>query len=261
MSSAPPGGCGTDHGCEDSIRGAAMTERDVVNCADQIPRVSLLKTPKGRESTGIFAAQSYRRRHDCSSVRHSLLLFRVSSRASLELERDESVRNRKGIRLGAWDLIQPAGWARRPAGMAKPYSMDLCKRVVEAVERDGLSCNQAAARFDVAISTAIGWMNRYRETGSVAPGQIGGYRPKKLVGEYRDWLLKRCREREFTLRGLVGELAERGLGVDYRVVWAFVHEEKLSYADRQRARSPRRGAAASAMGVSERLCTVVPWVT
>jgi hypothetical protein len=26
----------------------------------------------------------------------------------------------------------------------------------------------------------------------------------------------------FTLRGLVGELAERGLKVDYRVVWAFV---------------------------------------
>ena len=74
--------------------------------------------------------------------------------------------------------------------------MDLPKRVVEAVERDGLSCNQAAARFDVAFSTAIGWVNRYRETGSVAPGQIGGYRPKKLVGECRDWLLKRCRERE-----------------------------------------------------------------
>lgn len=117
--------------------------------------------------------------------------------------------------------------------MAKPYSMDLRERVVEAVERDGLSCNQAAARFDVAVSTVIDWVNRYRQTGSVAPGQIGGYRPKKLIGEYRDWLLQRCREREFTLRGLVGELAERGLSVDYRVVWAFVHEEKLSYKKRR----------------------------
>lgn len=117
--------------------------------------------------------------------------------------------------------------------MAKPYSMDLRERVVEAVERDGLSCNQAAARFGVAISTAIGWINRYRRTGSVAPGQIGGYRPKKLVGAYRDWLLQRCRERAFTLRGLVGELAARGLRVDYRVVWAFVHEEKLSCKKRR----------------------------
>jgi putative transposase len=88
---------------------------------------------------------------------------------------------------------------------------------VEAVERDGLACNRAAARFEVAVSTAIDWVNRYRETGSVAPGQMGGHGPKKLVGEYRDWLLQRCRERDFTLRGLVGELAERGLSVDCRV--------------------------------------------
>jgi putative transposase len=116
--------------------------------------------------------------------------------------------------------------------MAKPYSMDLRERVVKAVEDDGLSCNQAAARFAVAISTAVDWVNRYRRTGSVAPGQIGGHRPKKLVGAHRDWLLQRCRERAFTLRGLVGELAERNLSVDYRVVWAFVHAEQLSYKKR-----------------------------
>lgn len=103
----------------------------------------------------------------------------------------------------------------------------------------GLSCNQAAARFDVAISTAIGWVNRYRETGSFAPDRMGGRRPKKLVGEHREWLLQRCRERAFTLRGLVGELAECGLSVDYRVVWRFVHDEKLSY--KKRRWSPANG--------------------
>ena len=117
--------------------------------------------------------------------------------------------------------------------MAKPYSMDLRERVVEAVERDGLSCNQAAARFEVAVSTAIGWINRFRRTGSVALDRMGGNRPKKLVGDYRDWLLQRCRDSEFTLRGLVAELAQRGLSVDYRVVWTFVHDEKLSYKKRR----------------------------
>src|SRR6266478_3310082 len=129
--------------------------------------------------------------------------------------------------------------------MAKPYSMDLRERVVEAVERDGLSCNQAAARFGVAISTAIDWVNRYRRTGSLAFGRMGGHRPKKLVGEYRDWLVQRCRQRDFTLRGLVAELAQRGLTVDYRVVWNFVHDEKLCYkkdAGRQRTGSSRRSA-------------------
>jgi putative transposase len=44
----------------------------------------------------------------------------------------------------------------------------------------------------------------------VAPDQIGGYRPKKLIGEYRDWLLQRCREGDFTLRGLVADSDEVG---------------------------------------------------
>jgi transposase len=30
-----------------------------------------------------------------------------------------------------------------------------------------------------------------------------------------------------------GELAERGLKVDYRTVWEFVHAEKLSYKKRR----------------------------
>ncbi len=77
--------------------------------------------------------------------------------------------------------------------MAAPYSKDLRERVVEAVERDGLSCNQAAARFNVAISTAIHWLNRYRRTGSVAPAEWAGIGRRSWSVEYRDWLLQRCR--------------------------------------------------------------------
>lgn len=116
--------------------------------------------------------------------------------------------------------------------MGKPYSMDLRERVVAAVEREGLSRRQAAARFGVSYSVAIIWVRRFRETGSAAPGKMGGQRPKKIVGEYRDWLVARCREKDFTLRGLVAELAGRGLKVDYRSVWTFVHAEKLSHKKR-----------------------------
>ena len=58
------------------------------------------------------------------------------------------------------------------------------KRVVAAVT-GGLSCNQAAEQFGVAVSTAIGWVRRQRETGSVAPGKMGGHRPKAISGEHR----------------------------------------------------------------------------
>src|SRR4051812_3010250 len=136
--------------------------------------------------------------------------------------------------------------------MGRAYSMDLRERVVAAVAQEGLSRRQAAARFGVSDSTAINWLRRVATTGSVAPGQIGGHKPKKIAGAHREWLVGRCRERDFTLRGLVAELFERGLKVDYRSVWEFVQAEKLSHkkkdADRGRAGSARRGASTGPMG-------------
>ena len=134
--------------------------------------------------------------------------------------------------------------------MPKPYSIDLRERVVAAVETGGLSRREAASRFGVGVSTAITWVRRFRETGSVAPGQMGGHKPKAIRGAYRDWLIERCRRKDFTLRGLVAEFAERGLKVDYRSVWEFVHAEKLSYKknrSRQRTGPPRRRATANAV--------------
>ena len=117
--------------------------------------------------------------------------------------------------------------------MARPYSMDLRERVVLAVEKEGLSRRQAAERFGIGIKTAIDWVRRFRETGSASARPMGGCRPKKIVGRHRDWLLERCRRQDFTLRGLVAELADRGLQVDYRSVWEFVHGEKLTYKKRR----------------------------
>ena len=113
--------------------------------------------------------------------------------------------------------------------MAKPYSSDLRERVVKAVMQDGMSRRAAAQRFGIGVSTVITWMQHWRGTGHVKPGQMGGHRPKKIAATWRTWLLQRCRDRAFTLRGRVGELAERGLKVDYRVVWAFVHAENLTH--------------------------------
>src|SRR5262245_12794651 len=113
--------------------------------------------------------------------------------------------------------------------MGKPYSEDLRERVVAAVESDVLSRHEAAKQFGVGVSSAIRWVTRLRKTGSVAPGKMGGHKPKTISGEHRAWLLDRIKDGEFTLRGLVGELAARGVKVDYRSVWEFVHAEKLSF--------------------------------
>ena len=90
--------------------------------------------------------------------------------------------------------------------MARPFSLDLRERVVDAVERGGLSCRQAAARFGVGVSTAIAWVARFRQTGSVAPGPMGGHRPKKLVGPWRE-LVDRVQETTEPERGRPGGAA------------------------------------------------------
>jgi transposase len=136
--------------------------------------------------------------------------------------------------------------------MGRPYSLDLRERVVAAVEREGMSRHAAALRFGVVPSTAIHWVRQFREKGHVHPGQMGGHKPKALSGEHRIWLLTRCKSDAFTLRGLVDELlSERGLKVDYRSVWEFVHAEGLSYKKNrsaQRAGSSRRKQKARPMG-------------
>jgi transposase len=75
----------------------------------------------------------------------------------------------------------------------------------------------------------VKWSQRFRATGSAAAGKIGGYRPRVLIGEHADSLRERIAQGDFTLRGLVAELAGRGLKVDYRTVWTFVHGEGLSF--------------------------------
>ena len=114
--------------------------------------------------------------------------------------------------------------------MTKPYSMDLRERVVSAVDAEGMSRHEAAARFGIAVSSAIRWMARYRKTGNVAPSKIGGYKPKTLRGEHASWLVARCQESDFTISQLVEELQSlRGLKVDRRSVWEFLHAEGLSH--------------------------------
>src|SRR5881275_1852984 len=51
--------------------------------------------------------------------------------------------------------------------MAKTLSEDLRVRVIAAVE-GGLSRNAAAARFGIAVATAVRWLRAWRVTGATA---------------------------------------------------------------------------------------------
>ena len=75
--------------------------------------------------------------------------------------------------------------------MGKPYSIDLRERVVAAVLTGGLSRHRAAAQFGVAVSTVVNWVQRYQDTGSVAPRQMGGRKPKAICGNHHVFLVRR----------------------------------------------------------------------
>ncbi len=118
--------------------------------------------------------------------------------------------------------------------MAKPLDNDLRARVVAAME-GGMSCRAAAARFDISESAAVKLMQRYRATGSIEPGRMGGHKPLKLAA-WRDWLLGRIDEKpDVTTRELADELAELGVSVSHVSVWNLLQREDQSHK-KKRAR-------------------------
>jgi putative transposase len=136
--------------------------------------------------------------------------------------------------------------------MTRPYSMDLRDRAIERVLA-GESVRSVGLALSISAATVVRWSQRYRTSGSAAPGKVGGHRIGILSGPNRDWLLERAKT-DFTLRGLVAELAERGVKVDYVQVWRFVHVEGLSFkkkrASRRTAEAQGRPAARAVEKVS-----------
>ena len=122
--------------------------------------------------------------------------------------------------------------------MARPYSMDLRERAVARVQA-GESVRGVAQALSLSPSSVVKWSQRFRATGSAAAGKMGGHRPRLLAGEYAAFLRERIAQGDFTLRGLVAELAGRGLKLDYRTVWSFVHREGLSFKKNRPAKRTR----------------------
>lgn len=119
--------------------------------------------------------------------------------------------------------------------MTAPYSMDLRERAL-ARQVSGETHRQIAAALAISPSCVSKWLKRKRETGSPAPAQVGGYKPRTLSGDVADWLRERVASGPFTLRGLAAELKDRGIKTDARAVWVFVHAEGLSFKKNSAAR-------------------------
>ena len=76
-----------------------------------------------------------------------------------------------------------------------------------------------AARFGVSVSSVVKWSQRYRATGSVAPGKMGGHR-RRVLEPHRAFIVERINQSpNLTLHRLKDELAARGVKVSHNAVW------------------------------------------
>ena len=122
--------------------------------------------------------------------------------------------------------------------MGYGHSLDLRRRVIEAVQA-GAAAREAARRFDISISASIKLVRRWRETGSYAPGKIGGQKKRRLAGR-EDWLHETlAREPDVTLAELQRRLAEDGIQVCLQTVHGMLKSLGYSFKKKSQGRGAR----------------------
>jgi transposase len=112
--------------------------------------------------------------------------------------------------------------------MAGPLSEDLRRRVIDAVEREGMSRRKAATRFGIAAKTAITWVAEYRATGRTRALPMGGTKEAKLT-PHRELFLKMIKEHpDWSIESYRHALSEQGIVVGYGSIRRFFAREKIT---------------------------------
>jgi transposase len=108
-------------------------------------------------------------------------------------------------------------------------SMDIRKKVMKVIA-GGISCRQAAARFDIGPATAVRWAKCVETTGEVAPLKMGGDRRSRRIEAHADFILAQIAESpDMTIMELREKIKERhGLGFGYGTVWRFLARHNIT---------------------------------
>src|SRR5271170_7167794 len=142
--------------------------------------------------------------------------------------------------------------------MPKPCSLDLRIRVLREVEA-GASRREAAECVEVSASSAIKWMQRLNETGSIAAKPSGG--SISPLEAHADVLLGLIAEQpDLTLDEIVAAMRKRRIAGSRSAVWRFFERHNISFKKSLRAAEQERVdvAAHGDAGCENRACLTGP---
>ena len=112
--------------------------------------------------------------------------------------------------------------------MAKPYSEDLRRRVLEAID-GGATIPDAGEQCGVSISSVVRFLRLHRDTGSVSAAKFGGY--KEFVLAAHEELVRSLIEEQpdITLAELESRLAKKKVLVGKSSISRFLNHLKLPF--------------------------------
>jgi transposase len=118
--------------------------------------------------------------------------------------------------------------------MAGACSVDLRKRVVAAV-KGGMSRRQAAAHYQVGVSSAIRWVAQEEETGNVTPKKLGGDQRSKAIEAQAAVILALVADKpDMTLEELKTALIGKGHSFSVSALHRFFARRDITLKKRQR---------------------------
>jgi transposase len=143
--------------------------------------------------------------------------------------------------------------------MPKVYSGDLRERVIETVA-SGASRREAAERFEVSVSSAIKWLQRWRESRSAAPKPRGG--SVSPLEKFASAILALVAEQpDLTLVETVAELRKRRIKTSRSSLWRFLDRHSITLK-KKACRRPSSSAPMSRSradgGCESKACLILP---
>src|SRR5262249_4799628 len=127
--------------------------------------------------------------------------------------------------------------------MAKPYSEDLRRRVIETIA-SGATIPEAAEQCGVSISSIVRFLRLHRETGSVTPAKVAGYQHVPLA-EHEDLVRQLLAQQpDIAVAEHSARLTKKKIKAGKSAIFRFLHHLKLPFKKKSAGRGegspPRR---------------------